>query len=359
LRRLLLVLIGSGILFGFASLTLAQASPVPYVAVGDVVINEVAWGGTGASSADEWIELYNNTPVSVSLAGWRIATTNNMNLVLQGEIAPYGYYLIERTDDNAISDIPADRYGSFGSGLRNTGEIITLTGALGSVIDTANGDGGSWPAGTTSATMERIHSTAPDTPSNWATNTGNPHNGRDANGAPINGTPKCRNSVSPQAADLVVAKRGPVQTQPAAPMTYTLYYRNPGNIVATGAMLTDTLPEGVTFITSTPPHPAVMNARTLVWTLGDVPITLTAQTIRVSVYAPAGTGSITNIITATSAVTEATPATNVAGWTTLISAPAPLLRLTKTGPARALPDTPLTYTLTFTNSGDLGPRMSV
>ncbi len=328
-RYLLLTLIGAGVLLGFVSLGLRQADAAPH-AIGDVVINEVAWGGTAASSNDEWIELYNNTSVSVSLAGWRVATTNNMNLILQGEIAPHGYYLIERTNDTTISDITADRYGSFGSGLRNTGEIITLTDTLGNVIDTANGDGGSWPAGTTAATMERINSAAPDTSTNWATNTGNPRNGRDANGAPINGTPKCRNSVSAPAADLVVAKYGPAQAQSGAMLTYTLSYRNPGNIVAANVMLTDTLPEGVTFITSTAPYPTVVNTRTLLWMLGNVPITLTAQRIAVSVYAPASdVETMTNVITAASTVTEATPATNIARWTTFINTPSPNLGLVK------------------------------
>ena len=29
--------------------------------LGDVVINEVAWAGSGDNSNDEWIELYNTT----------------------------------------------------------------------------------------------------------------------------------------------------------------------------------------------------------------------------------------------------------------------------------------------------------
>jgi len=37
----------------------------------DVVINEVAWAGNSSTySQDEWIELYNTTPSTVSLGGW-------------------------------------------------------------------------------------------------------------------------------------------------------------------------------------------------------------------------------------------------------------------------------------------------
>ncbi len=351
LRRLVLALIGSGLL-GVASFALAQPNVTPQAA-GDVIINEVAWGGTAAASGDEWIELYNNTNAPVSLENWHVLTADGMNLILRGQIAPYGYYLIERTDDTTISDIPADWIGAFGgSGLLNTGETITLTDASWIVMDTANGDGGSWPAGTTAATMERINSAGPDVNGNWATNTGNPRNGLAANGAPINGTPKCRNSVSAPAADLVVAKNGLAQVAQGAPLTYTLRYHNTGNIAATNAILTDTLPDGATYITSTPPYPTVVDARTLVWALGNAPITLTNNAIAVAVYAPEGfVGTATNHITATSAVTEAAFATNVAQWDTLINAPGPVIALAKTGPVVAISDAPLTYTLTVSNSG--------
>ena len=36
----------------------------------DVVISEIAWMGTTASSNDEWIELYNNTSSAIDFAGW-------------------------------------------------------------------------------------------------------------------------------------------------------------------------------------------------------------------------------------------------------------------------------------------------
>ena len=36
---------------------------------GDVVINEVAWSGSVAAAADEWIELYNNTDQPIDLSG--------------------------------------------------------------------------------------------------------------------------------------------------------------------------------------------------------------------------------------------------------------------------------------------------
>lgn len=362
-HRIVWALIGSGILMVITALGAqppAQATVAPAfsAATGDVIINEVAWSGTNASYADEWIELYNNTTVSISLAGWRVTTVDGMNLALHGEIGPHGYYLIERTDDNTVSDIPADWIGAFGgNGLSDTGEAITLVDAGSNVIDTANATGGAWPAGTNNPdfSMERIDSIAPDTPGNWGTNTGNPRNGLDANGNPINGTPKRRNSVS--AADLVVHKSGPVYAQQGMLLTYTLRCENLGYIAALSTTLTDTLPLGAVYVTSTAPYPVVVDPRTLRWELGDIPASGVPTIITVSVYAPTNTvGTITNTLVATSVVPEITPTTNITEWVSFLSAPAPALALTKTGPALALLNTPLTYTLIVSNIGGMTAR---
>lgn len=171
------------------------------VGPGDVVVNEVAWTGTAADSCDEWIELQNVTSLTVSLEGWTLVDDDAMSASLNGKIPPYGYYLIERTDDNAIVDIAADWFGSFGSGgLANAGEALTLTDDLGAVIDTVNVDGGEWPGGTASegvppyASMERIDPLAPGDDDNWCTNDGVIRNGEDKDGNLINGTPKAQNS---------------------------------------------------------------------------------------------------------------------------------------------------------------------
>jgi len=184
----------------------AQAQePTPTL---EVVVNEVAWAGTGASSADEWLELYNPNPFPVDLSGWHLeAADGTPSIALQGTIAPGGFFLLERTDDTTVQDIPADCV--YTGSLVNSGESLALKDPTGTVIDTANGDGGPWPAGTASsgsppyASMERLDPRAPDTDANWCTNDGVTRNGLDAGGQPLNGTPKARNSCgnSPPMAD--------------------------------------------------------------------------------------------------------------------------------------------------------------
>ena len=157
----------------------------------DIVISEVAWMGTHASANDEWIELYNNTDQAISLAWWRLEAADGVpSIALSGTIPARGFFLLERTDDNTVSDIIADQI--YTGVLSNSGEVLVLKDPSGNVIDTANGDGGPWPAGsdTHRTTMERLDVLAPDSDANWATNNGIARNGLDAQGNPINGTPK-------------------------------------------------------------------------------------------------------------------------------------------------------------------------
>jgi hypothetical protein len=161
-----------------------------------VVINEIAWPGTAASSSDEWMELYNPGAVAVDLGGWSLSDGGDINIIFPTgfTISANRYLLLERTSDTTVSDITADLL--YVGGLSNTGESLTLRDPGGNMIDTANGDGGAWPAGNSAAfaTMERITS-GPDADGNWRTHTGTIANGLDAAGAPLRGTPRRANST--------------------------------------------------------------------------------------------------------------------------------------------------------------------
>ncbi|MBK8782519.1 MAG: lamin tail domain-containing protein [Anaerolineales bacterium] len=165
-----------------------------------VIINEIAWAGTTSGlSDDEWIELYNPGSISISLSGWSLKAADgdpNITFPSGASIPAGGYYLLERDDDNTVSDINADQ--TYTGTLSNSGEALTLYDAANKVIDTANGNGGAWPAGSSSTygTMERI-STSTESDSAWRTNTGIKRNGKNANGGDILGTPKSSNSPLP------------------------------------------------------------------------------------------------------------------------------------------------------------------
>ena len=174
-------------------------------AQGTVVINEVAWRGTTANANDEWIELYNPTGKTISLAGWTLyAEDARPYIALLGEIKAHDYFFLERKDDNAVSDVPADLiYGNDGAdwALNNTGEILTLDFASTTVDKTARcqKSGTFWCSSLSasgSPTMERIDPEwSGEDSANWGTANSIRANGLDADGGKISGTPRARNSL--------------------------------------------------------------------------------------------------------------------------------------------------------------------
>jgi hypothetical protein len=159
-----------------------------------VLIHEVAWAGTSASSSDEWIELHNPGSADIDLGGWVLSDGGALTIRLRGTLPGYGFFLLERTDDTTVSSVTADQI--YAGSLNNGGEALELRGPLGEPVDSANADGGAWPAGnaSTHANMERVGGT--DGPGAWRTFTGCWSTGADADGRPVNGTPRQPNSVS-------------------------------------------------------------------------------------------------------------------------------------------------------------------
>lgn len=291
----------------------------------DVVINEVAWGGTDASTWDEWIELHNTTGATVSLAGWTISFADGSptTITLSGEIGPDAYFLLERAD-KAVSNLKADlEYG--GGQISNGGEQMMLRDGTGTVIDTANADGGDWAAGSAGPeyrSMERIDPTAPDTDDNWCTNDGLTRNGVDADGDPINGTPKAQNSCyQPPAGDvpdLIVSKTGPITSTPGSLITYHIALSNAGGVAAPAVRVTDTLPAAVSLVTQTSVLTFSRLDEALLWDVGDVAtgtqhvITITGRVTETA------SGILTNLVTATTTASETAVANNADVWETSV-----------------------------------------
>ena len=170
--------------------------PVPPI---QIIINEIAWAGTKANEGHEWIELYNPGLVNVDLTGWTLQSSDSTPIVpLTGTISAGGYYLLEREFDTVVFDIPADLI--YSGALGNAGEFLSLIDPSFNVVDTANINGGAWPAGsaTTFGTMER-NGTMADSDAAWFTNVGVIKNGLDFNEDPLWGTPKNGNSPTPTA----------------------------------------------------------------------------------------------------------------------------------------------------------------
>lgn len=149
----------------------AQATNPP-----QVVINEIAWMGGEESFADEWIELYNNTGKAINLEGWILkAVDGTPEISLEGTILTKSFYLLERTNNEAVPNIKADLI--YKGSLNNKGEHLKLINPQGEIVDEIDCSS-EWFAGDnkTKQTMERVDS------ENWQTSQ-NP-----------GGTPKAKNS---------------------------------------------------------------------------------------------------------------------------------------------------------------------
>lgn len=123
-------------LLGIVSPTppLVSLSPSPFLysegltQKGRVVINEIGWSGTLASPFDEWIELYNPGNKAIDLSNWVLKSEDDSPKIVFNSgsiIHANDYFLIERSDDNTISNISADLVASFGSGgLNDSGKYL-------------------------------------------------------------------------------------------------------------------------------------------------------------------------------------------------------------------------------------------
>ena len=325
-RRLLFWLMPAFTLTLLLSLLLSHPLQAqrPTAAPGDVIISEVAWSGTAASSSDEWMELYNTTNQAIDLTGWTIE--DGLSIILSGQIEANSFFLLERTDDTTISNLAADQI--YTGALTDGGETLILRDAGSSVIDTANGDGDVWPAGTLPPdrhSMERLDPDVSDSDANWVSNDGITRNGLDANGNAINGTPRQPNSswsITPPAGepDLVASKSGPAIAAPGSNITYQIGLQNAGSATANGVTLTDTLPIGLSYLSDDGGFPLSQpDAQTLVWSIGEV-LTPTNITFHVNVAVAANaSGSVTNQIVAATSSAESNLGNNQAGATTVIS----------------------------------------
>ncbi|MFA6424375.1 MAG: lamin tail domain-containing protein [Candidatus Magasanikbacteria bacterium] len=186
--------------------TTTTSTPDPVPPAPDVVINEIAWAGTSATTdQDEYIELYNNTDQDILLfpstntLKWKIMFGDvqiSIKTTINRVIPKNGYYLFERTDDRTVNEIAADII--YTGALNNTGERVRLLDGNGQLVDEVNASAG-WFAGSASSysSMEKINPRlSGNTSTNWQTNEGPRFEGKVDNGGddvPLNGSPKQSN----------------------------------------------------------------------------------------------------------------------------------------------------------------------
>jgi hypothetical protein len=115
-----------------------------------VVFSEVFYDTPGTDSVEEWIELYNNSLVTVDLSGWKITDNNGSGstytIPLGYTIAPGTYFTIavDSTGFTVLYGYAADLYGYI-PGLNNDGDALILANKSGVQMDAAAWEGGPVP----------------------------------------------------------------------------------------------------------------------------------------------------------------------------------------------------------------------
>jgi uncharacterized repeat protein (TIGR01451 family) len=133
--------------------------------------------------------------------------------------------------------------------------------------------------------------------------------------------------------------------------TFTTTDNGPGN--ATGVTLSDTLPAGETYVSSTSSQGTVVNNDgTLTVNLGSLSDGATATTTVVVTLSPSASGSISNTVTVSGNQPDPNPTNNTSTVTTPIVASADLSLVKTASAGEVKPGGALTYTLTVS---DLGP----
>lgn len=121
----------------------------------NIVLNEIFWMGSSASSADEWVELRNLTDQPVDLSNWKLTkkssgSESQMLVFPAGAVVPAnGYYLISNyssTSTNSMLNRPPDLVDT-AMALVNSALQIKLYDGAGTLIDTADDGSGNPLAG--------------------------------------------------------------------------------------------------------------------------------------------------------------------------------------------------------------------
>ncbi|MBU0476576.1 right-handed parallel beta-helix repeat-containing protein, partial [Patescibacteria group bacterium] len=199
-----------------------------------IIINEIAWMGTKANLSDEWLELFNPGGIDVDIANWSIYgadTDQCLNFSdadgIGNTIIPATGYLIyanheDDVRDNSGSNIVDIWDATIGMNNNSPGQIILYNAkdCQGAIIDAVNQVDSAWLGGDSGnrVTMERIdfESSGSDI-NNWADNNLITKNGMDAEGNPIDGTPKAENSVSKSSTEITGTIDFPVLTYLGSP----------------------------------------------------------------------------------------------------------------------------------------------
>jgi hypothetical protein len=125
-------------------------APIMARATSTPMIGEVMWAGSSLSSADEWLELWNNSDEPLALAGYVLRGASQTDIVFNetDTVPARGTFLVSNYIDTDPKTMLATstQLVTTAISLSNSSLKIDLIAPNGTVIDSA-GDGGTPPAG--------------------------------------------------------------------------------------------------------------------------------------------------------------------------------------------------------------------
>ena len=160
-------------------------------------------------------------------------------------------------------------------------------------------------------------------------------------------------------ADVSIVKTGPGTILAGQQVTYSLTARNAGPSQATGVTIADTLPAGLTFVSS--PDGCVAAGQVVTCAVGVLGVAAAATRTIVAVAAGDVPATVTNTATVTASSPDPTPANNTSSFTSSATAVADVAVTKSVSPSPLVAGAALTYTAVVTNSGPstaLGVTMS-
>ena len=325
----------------------------------------VSWSlGTLASGQVSNLTVTVTAPASGSLtntAGVSTPTgdpnsTNNVTLPVITTVTPVADVGIGKTGSasvlaasNLVYTISVTNFGPSSA----SGVVVTDTLPLGVTFVIASGDGinnsgvVNWSLGTlANGQVSNLTVTVTAPASGSLTNMASV-------GSPT-GDPNSTNNVTlpvittvTPVADVGIGKVGPANVLAASNLVYTISVTNFGPSSASGVVVTDTLPAGVTFVSAS--GGGVNTSGVVSWTLG----TLTSgqvSNLTVTVTAPAS-GSLTNTASVRSPTGDPNSTNNVTLPVITTVTPVADVGIGKVGPANVLAASNLVYTISVTNFG--------
>lgn len=145
-----------------------------------------------------------------------------------------------------------------------------------------------------------------------------------------------------QATNLNITKEGPAQVTLFGDATYTINVNNIGELTATGVVLTDEIPEGMAYVSSSPS--GTVSEKTVTWNIGSL------SKDESKTFTLVLKGSQPGLWTNTAVAHSNEVGTATAQATTRVM-PEPEVVIKKTGPSGIFTGFTRAYTLTVTNTG--------